>query len=162
MTETVEFMRLFTLYGVRSEHKCGWKVAVQDACKVEYGDVLWTWMRWGPRLSNKNRETGEPVMCMEWVPHLGTRAEFIKEFREQFELWMLHVHRDRVLKFMLRLQAEHMTSPERMANPTVGNMRADFAAGIEIIRAFSATCAFASLWLTLQAHGKLGVPSLQD
>jgi hypothetical protein len=75
---------------------------------------------------------------------------------------MLHVHRDRVLKFMLRLQAEHMTSPERMANPTVGNMRADFAAGIEIIRAFSATCAFASLWLTLQAHGKLGVPSLQD
>ena len=78
-------------------------------------------------------------MCMEWVPHLGMRAEFMKEFRDQFELWMPHVHRDRVLKFMLRLQAEHMTSPEQMEHPTIGNVRADFAAAIEIIRMFLAT-----------------------
>jgi hypothetical protein len=56
---------------------------------------------------------------------------------------MPHVHRDRILKFMLRLQAEYMTSPEQMLHPTVGNMRADFADAIEIPRAFSATCAFA-------------------
>jgi hypothetical protein len=66
----------------RSEHKCGWKVAVADECNVEYRDAPWMWMRWEPRLRGINRETGEPVMCMEWVPHLGTRAEFMKEFRE--------------------------------------------------------------------------------
>ncbi len=77
------------------------------------------------------------------APYIGTRAEFLMRFREQFELWMPHVHRDRVLKFMLRLQAEHMTSPEQMEHPTVGYMRADFAAAIEIIRMFSATSAFA-------------------
>jgi len=127
---------------LRSEHQCWWKGRVLDECKVEYGDAPWTWMRRELRLRDKSRETDEPIMCTEWVPYLGTRAEFMKEFREQFELWM-HVHRDRVLMFMLRLQAEHMTSPEHMEHPTVGNVRADFAAAIEIIRMFSATSAFA-------------------
>jgi hypothetical protein len=82
-------------------------------------------------------------VCTEWIPYIGTRAEFVMRFREQFELWMPHVYRDRVLKFMLRLHAEHMTSPEHMEQPTAGYMRTDFAAAIEIIRTFSETCAFA-------------------
>jgi hypothetical protein len=67
----------------------------------------------------------------------------MKEYHEQFELWMPHVHRNRILKFMLRLQAEYKTSPVQILHPTVGNMRADFAAAIEILRVFSATFAFA-------------------
>jgi hypothetical protein len=127
----------------RYKHQCGWIARIPDECKVEYSVALWTWMRWEQRVRGKNRETGEPVMCMEWVPHIGTSAEIMKEYREQFELRMPHVHRNRILKFMIRLQAEYMTSPEQMLHPTVSNMRADFAAAIEIPRTFSATCAFA-------------------
>ncbi len=129
-------MRLFTLHGAQERASRRMQSGVRR-CALDV-DAL------GAALEGQRaREIGEPVVCTEWIPYLGTRAEFMMKFREQFELWMPHVHRDRVLKFMLRLQAEHMTSPEQMEHPTVGNMRTDFAAAIEIIRMFSATCAFA-------------------
>jgi hypothetical protein len=122
---------------------CGWHVKVPKLCPVEYStEKLLTWHRWEQRERGKNRDTGEPIMCSEFVPHIGTRAEFMWEFREQFELWMPHVHRDRVTKFMLKLQVERSTSPEQIKKPTVGNTRADFGAAIEIPREFSGTCMF--------------------
>ncbi len=76
-------MRLFTLHGAQERALVLVEGAVLDECKVEYGDAPWTWMRWKLRLRDKSRETGEPIICTEWVSYLGTRAEFMKEFREQ-------------------------------------------------------------------------------
>ena len=101
-----------------------------------------TWMRWEQRVRGKSRETGEPVMCMEFVPHTGTRAEFMEEYIAKFEEWMLHVYRDRNFKFMSRLQLERMSSPEQMATPTMMVSRVDFATAVEILRMFSETCSF--------------------
>ncbi len=68
------------------------------------------------------------TLCSEWVPHVGTRREFMEEFQKQYELWMpQHVHRDRVWKFMCHKQVEYICSPEQMANPTVVISKADFA-----------------------------------
>ena len=121
---------------------CGWDVRIPKECPVEYSDALWSWHRWEQRERGKNRETGEAVTSMEFVPHIGTRAEFMREYRREFERWMPHVHDDNELKFMLKLQEEEMTSPEQRASPTMSNTRADFGAAIEIQRLFSATCAF--------------------
>jgi hypothetical protein len=81
-------------------------------------------------------------MCMEFVPHTGTREEFMEEFIAKFAEWMPHVYRDRNFKFMSKLQLERMASPEQMANPTMTITRSDFASAIEIQRVFSETCAF--------------------
>ena len=69
-----------------------------------------TWMRWEQRVRGKSRETGESVMCMEFVPHTATRAEFMEEFIAKFEEWMPHVWRDRNFKFMSKLRLEQMSS----------------------------------------------------
>ena len=122
--------------------QCGWDVRITKECPVEYSDAPWSWHRWEQRERGKNRDTGEAITCMEFVPHIGTRAEFMREYRREFELWMPHVHDDNELKFMLKLQEEEMTSPEQRASPTMSNTRADFGAAIEIQRLFSATCAF--------------------
>jgi hypothetical protein len=90
----------------------------------------------------KSRETGEPVMCMEFVPHTGTRAEFMEEFIAKFEEWMPHVYRDRNFKFMSKLQLQRMSSPEEMATPTMMITRADFGTAVQIYRLFSDTCSF--------------------
>ena len=47
---------------------------------------------------------------MEFVPHIGTRKEFMIEFRAQYELWMPNMHRDRCFELMLKLQAERIAS----------------------------------------------------
>ena len=101
-----------------------------------------TWMRWEKRERSKDKETGEPVMCMEFVPHIGTREEFMEEFIAKFEEWMPHVYRDRNFKFMGKLQLERMASPEQMTTPTMMMSRADFASAVEILRVYSETCSF--------------------
>ncbi len=99
-------------------------------------------MRWEQRERGNNKETGEPSMCLEFVPHVGTRREFMEEFQAQYELWMPHVHRDRVRKFMCHKQVEYVSSPEQIANPTVAISKADCSTAVEVQRIFSATCAF--------------------
>ena len=54
---------------------------------------------------------------MEFVPHIGTRAEFMDENQVQFERWMPQINDDRERKFMTYAQADHLASPEQMANP---------------------------------------------
>ena len=66
----------------------------------------------------------------------------MEEFQAQYELWMPHVHRDRVRKFMCHKQVEYVSSPEQIANPTVAISKADYATAVEVQRIFSATCAF--------------------
>ena len=56
---------------------CGWRVR-NERCPVEWSNALMTWMRWEQRVRGKSRETGESVMCMEFVPHTATRAEFME------------------------------------------------------------------------------------
>ncbi len=106
---------------------CGWRVRT-ESCPVEWSNALITWMRWEQRIRGKSRETGESVMCMEFVPHTGTRAEFMKEFIAKFAEWMPHVYRDQNFKFMRKLQLECMSSPEKMARPTMMITRVNFAA----------------------------------
>ncbi len=45
------------------------------------------------RERGENRESGEPVTCMEFVPHIRTRKHFMIEFRAQYELWIPNIHR---------------------------------------------------------------------
>ena len=70
------------------EKKCGWSAQILHECSVEYSDALWTWHRWEWRERGKNRETGESVLCIEFVPHIRTRREYMIEFRAKYELLM--------------------------------------------------------------------------
>ena len=121
---------------------CGWSMR-NPRCPVEYSDTkVMTWMRWEQQVRGHDKETGEARMCLEFVPHVGTRLEFTEEFQAQYEMWMPHVHRDRVRKFMCHKQVEYVSSLEQIANPTVAISKADFATTVEVQRIFSATCAF--------------------
>ncbi len=137
----------FTLYRIKypflrpTIHHCGWRARC-PRCPIEYSKTLMTWMRWEQRERGKNRETGEPIMCMEFVPYTGTREEFMEEFIAKFEEWMPHVYHDRNFKFMSKMQLERMANPELMADPTMMITRSDFAAAIEIPRVFSETCSY--------------------
>ncbi len=109
-------------------------------CPVEYRDAKTTWHRWEQRERGTTGETGEATLCLGWVPHVGTRRKFMEElFQAQCELWMPHVHRDRVRQFMCHKQVECMFSPEQFANPGVAISKADFATAVEVPRFFSAT-----------------------
>jgi len=136
-------VRYSTLSPFRPEKvHCGWHVK-NPRCEVEWSTTeKITWMRWEQRERGKNRETGEAVMCAEFVPHTGTRAEFMEEFVAKFEEWMPHVYRDRNTKFMVKLQLERMASPEQMERPSVLMSRVDFGTAVEIPRIYSATCSY--------------------
>ena len=67
------------------EVNCGWEARVQGECGIEFSDDLMTWMRFEFRQRGINRITGEPVMCTEFVPHAGTRREFMLEYRAKLE-----------------------------------------------------------------------------
>jgi hypothetical protein len=87
-----------------------------------------------------NRESGQPVMTMEFSPVSGTRKEFMAEFGAKLELYMPHIHLVRLSRINLKLQIEYMQKPEQMEDPTVAMSVSDYAAQLETPREFTGTC----------------------
>jgi len=117
---------------------CGWGAKRGSRCVVEYSEVDWyTWMRWELKLRGKSRKTGEPVYAFEWVPHKGTRAEYMGELEARHTEFMPHVEAVRVDRQMKKLIEERLAVAR---DKTVMTDKSDYASDFETARWFNSTC----------------------
>ena len=82
----------------RCKEACGWQNVFGADCPVEASDASFTWNRWEQRLRGENEE-GKKFYSDEWVPHTGTRREFIAEcacppLRGRHSPRFVEIHRD--------------------------------------------------------------------
>lgn len=125
------------LHAARTPGACGWLNVFGGHCPIEATNDAFTWHRWEPRLRGTNDE-GKDFYSDEWVPHKGTRCEFLEEIRHAVESggnpWLLHTWRHKMIRHAIKLheaQKDNVTATEW----------SDYAAQPEIRRARTATCA---------------------
>lgn len=107
-------------------------------CDVDNSDVMMKWFRWVPMERGKD-SSGAPYTCMEFVPHTGTRAEFLQEFREKLAQWLSHRLEIRWTRKNWKM-IEHLRQTDDFYANNVATVSADFA---------SQVCVYQRTWLCI-------------
>ena len=81
---------------------CGWEHVFNADCPIDCSDDPFQWWVWRPMPRGVD-EAGKTTFSPEWMPHRGTRREFVIEFRSKAREWLYHSWRDRVLRHSLRI-----------------------------------------------------------
>lgn len=125
------------MLAARSPEACGWLNVFGGQCPIEATNDTFTWHRWEPRLRSTN-DDGKDYYSDEWVPHKGTRREFLEELQFAVESgsnpWLFHTWRHKMIRHAIKLHES------RKDGVTVTEW-SDYAAQPEIRRAHTATCA---------------------
>lgn len=112
---------------------CSWENVFGKDCPVEASSDKFTWYRWEPRHRSTNAE-GKKFYSDEWVPHEGTRAEFIKELRAAIkDSYLPHDWRHILIRHGIKLH-------ESRKDSTTATEWSDYAAVLDLTREKSVTC----------------------
>ena len=122
-----------TLRGQPTPGACGWEHVFGKDCPVEASSDKFTWYRWEPKLRSENAE-GKKFYSDEWVPHEGTRAEFLKELRASIkDSYLFHVWRHQLIRHAIKLHVS------RKDGKTATEW-SDYAAVLDLTRDKAVTC----------------------
>lgn len=120
-------------FGQRSPDACGWEHVFGHDCPVESSDDLMDWWRWEPKLRSENAE-GKKFYSDEWVPHRGTRAEFLRELRTAIkDSYLSHDWRHLLIRHAIKLH-------ESRKDGLTGTEWSDYAAVLDLTRGKTVTC----------------------
>ena len=122
-----------TLRGQPTPGACGWEHIFGKDCPVEASSDKFTWRRWEPKLRSENAE-GKKFYSDEWVPHEGTRAEFLKELRASIkDSYLFHVWRHQLIRHAIKLH-------ESRKDGKTATEWSDYAAVLDLERGKAVTC----------------------
>ena len=117
-------------------NRCGW----HQTCPTENSDNLYEWHRWEEVEYKIDEETGKPKTQIDFVPHRGTRKDFMGEFKGMFAKWLSHDQFFKVVYQSFKKQEEYLHSQDVEISREVCISVCDYASQININRYFSSTC----------------------